>query len=226
MLYDRPLPQLLQDRLTASYNDAIWTKMSVPLSEEDIGIDVKGKFASKGKPVLVEVHGTGIFVSDEKFSNSSKLGLTAGYGLKLINNEFENLLDGKIQDNPEIPIYHFDEFRNTNKFPTLYAIVLDFDIARETESGRLDLEKLYNNPVFQMRVGSIETATLFLDKLRNWYSDQKFGNRHSFNDVDPNQPQGRLLTLGSEDFGIGDGGLYYRGKVGTLQEPKPLEGRI
>ena len=73
----------------------------------------------QGNPVLVTVHGGGLFASPDRFEalfrastdRFSELGFTGLFAGKITEAEAHNLLRGRLPDG-EIPVYTFDEFRD------------------------------------------------------------------------------------------------------------------
>lgn len=210
------LPQLLHGISVSP--DGIETLKQVyytPLSEEDVGK------SPDGNDVFIEVHGGGIlhYPARIEHANNPNQSLLEG-AAKFYDDEIKNLLGGKLPDGTEIPVYSFDDLKGgIANLPMRYAIVRDLDRVKKSRSGYHNIEDLYNNELFIMRAGSVEQAARILDKLKERY--QEFGNRHSLNNVDPYQPQGRLLLLNQGNFGISDVGLYYGNFVSV--SPEALE---
>jgi hypothetical protein len=106
------MPQLLHARVNASYDNIIWNTWFTSNSEESV---VK---TPQGHHVIVAVHGGGIFASPERFERSyhadldrsNPEGLTGQYAAKITEREARDVLDGRLPDGTEIPVFPFDEF--------------------------------------------------------------------------------------------------------------------
>ena len=112
-----------------------------------------------------------------------------------------------------VPVYPFDEFKQgVAELPRRYAVVIDFDVAKNAGSGYLPFEELKNNPLMIIRAGGVEAAATYLDKVRNRHQTSVIGSWHPFNTVDPEQAQTRVPSLAGNEGGVGteddDGHLY------------------
>ncbi len=59
-------------------------------------------------------------------------GFTGQYAGKISPKEASDVLNGKMTDGTEIPIYQFDEFkRGISDLPRRYGVVLDYELARK-----------------------------------------------------------------------------------------------
>lgn len=193
--YVASMPELLRGRVVSPRDSEIWTNWFIALTEENVG---KTSF---GSSVLVTVHGGGILSIPDRISRAYEEGLTPEYGAKLTGQEFKDIANGKLPDGTQIPIYSFADFQKGVKdLPRQYAVVTDFDTARNTESGRQKIDKLYDNPLVVIRAGGVEAAKAFLDKAKQVYNSKELGNWHPFGGVDVEQPQGSLLCLGVLDY--------------------------
>ena len=144
------LPQLLKARATASYDNIIWSTHFNPNSEENLLI------TPQGNRVVVTVHGGGIFGSPDRYEKlfrastdrHSQYGFTGLFAAKITQREVHDLLEGKTPDGTSIPVYTYDEFRRgINNLPRRYAIVTDFDIAKNSECGYVSFDALRNDPM-------------------------------------------------------------------------------
>ncbi len=123
------LPQLLHARANASYDNIIWNTWFTSNSEESV---VR---TAQGNHVVVVVHGGGIFGNPARFekvyasaNRASPDGFTGQLAGKISANEARNVLDGKLPDGAEFPLFPFDEFkRGVTNLPLHYGVALDFE---------------------------------------------------------------------------------------------------
>jgi len=203
------LPQLLHARVNAAYDNIIWNTWFTANSEESV---VR---TAQGNPVVVTVHGGGIFATPERRERSYRAdlhrdnpeGLTGQYAAKITANEARDLLNGKLPTGDEIPIYTYSEFRDgIDDLPMRYGVVLDFELARKSTSGYERFEVLKQDPLMIVRAGGAGAASKYLDKAAARHGTERMGSRHPFNRIDPNQPQTRLLNLGGNRGGTNSEG--------------------
>ncbi len=203
------MPQLLHARANAPYDNIIWNTWFTSNSEENV---VTSK---QGNRVVVTVHGGGIFASPERFQRSLRAdlsrfnseGLTGQYAAKISEIEARDVLNGKLPDGSEIPIYPFDEFkRGVADLPRRYGVVLDFELAKKSISGYESFEVLKDDPNMIVRAGGVEPLAAYLDKAKARHNTELMGNWHTHNRTDPDQPQARILNLGGNKGGVGSEG--------------------
>ncbi len=203
------LPQLLHARANAFYDNIIWNTWFTANSEESV---VR---TEQGSPVVITVHGGGIFATPRRLESSLRAdlnrsnpeGLTGQYAGKITATEARDLIDGKLPDGAEIPIYAYSEFRNgIAGLPMRYGVVLDFELARKSPSGYERFEVLKQDPLMIVRAGGAEAATKYLDKAAARHGTERMGTGHPFNRIDPSQPQTRLLNLGGNRGGTNSEG--------------------
>ena len=207
------LPQLLHARTAADYGNIIWNTWFNPNTEENV------LSTPQGNPVLVTVHGGGIFASPDRFEalfrastdRFCELGFTGLFAGKITQAEAHNLLRGRLPDS-EIPVYTFDEFRQRSGLPRRYAVVMDFARAKRCKSGYHGFAELKEDPLMLVRAGGGQAAAAYLDKAAARRNTARMGCWHPFHHIDPSQPQTRVPNLagnnghpGSEDD---DGHLY------------------
>lgn len=199
------LPQLLHARTSAPYDNEIWNIRSFTSNSEESVVRTR-----QGNHVVVVAHGGGIFASPERFrrlyqastSRHSELGFTGLFGAKISQSEALALLDGKLPDGAEIPALSFSELKNgASGLPQRYAVVLDFDTAKASANGNVAFEDLKDDPLMIARAGGAEAAAAYLDKARDRKTAAVMGSWHCFNDIDPDQPQTRILFLGGKEGG-------------------------
>ena len=203
------MPQLLHARVNAGYDNIIWNTRFSANSEEDVVT------TPQGNHVVVTVHGGGIFASPERFERSLRAdlsrynseGLTGQYAAKITEHEARDVLNGKLPDGSEIPVYPFDEFkRGIADLPMRFGVILGFEVARNSKRGYQEFEVLKDDPSMIVRAGGVEPLAAYLDKARDRHNTELMGNSHSYSGIDPSQPQARFLNLGGNRGGVGSEG--------------------
>ena len=198
------MPQLLHARANAPYDNIIWNTWLTSNSEESVAK------TPRGHRVVVAVHGGGIFASPERFtklyhasvSRSCEVGFTGLFAAKIAEREARDVLEGKLPDGAEIPVFSFGEIkRGVADLPVRYAVVMDFETAKKSKSGNETFDNLKDDPLMMVRAGGAEAAAAYLDKARDRHKSAVMGNWHSFNDIDPDQPQARILFLAGTEGG-------------------------
>ena len=208
------MPQLLRARANASYDNIVWNTWFTSNSEENV------LTTAQGQRVVVTVHGGGIFATPARFTklfhaNVSRFCDVAFTGLfagKIVESEAHDLLDGKLPDGTEIPVFQFDEFKRVADLPRHYAVVMDYEVARNSKNGYEPFDDLKDDPVMIVRAGGVEAAAAYLDKARRRHNTAVMGNWHPFNSINPEQAQTRVPILAGNEGGVGteedDGHLY------------------
>ncbi len=210
------MPALLHARANASYDNIIWNTWFNPNSEESV------LTTPQGNHVVVTVHGGGIFASPARFEKlfrastdrSCEVGFTGLFAGKITEREAHEMLGGRLPNGTEIPVFSFDEFnRGVADLPRCYAVVMDFEMARNCRSGYEEFDDLKNDPLMITRAGGVEAAATYLDKARGRHNTATMGSWHPFNSIkDPDQPQTRVPNLAGNKGGVGseeeDGHLY------------------
>jgi hypothetical protein len=209
------MPALLHARTNAPYDNIIWNTWFTSNSEESVVT------TPQGNHVVVAVHGGGIFASPERFERSfhadlsrfNSEGLTGQSAAKISAQEARAVLEGRLPDGTEIPVYPFDEFkRGVADLPMRYGVILDFEMARKSTRGYESFEVLKNEPNMIVRAGGVEPLAAYLDKFRDRHDTKLMGNWHPYNRIDPNQPQTRIPFLAGNLGGVGSDvdteGLY------------------
>ncbi len=200
------MPQLLHARTNAPYENIIWNTWFSANSEESV-VTTK-----QGNPVVVTVHGGGIFASPERFERSLRAdlnrhnpeGLTGQYAARISESEARDVLQGHLPDGSKIPVYPFDEFkRGIVDLPMRYAVVTDFELAKKSKRGYESFDVLKNDPIMIVRAGGVEPLAAYLDKFRDRHNTKIMGNWHIHERIDPTQPQLRTLSLAGNKGGVG-----------------------
>ena len=201
------LPALLRARANAPFDNLIWNTWFSPNSEESLLTTPQGNL------VVVTVHGGGIFGSPGRFeklyradtSRFSEVSFTGLFAAKITEREAHDVLRGHLPDGNDIPVFSFDEIRQgVADLPRHYAVVMDFEMAKNCRCGFEKFDDLKDDPLMIVRAGGVEATVKYLDKARSRHNTQKMGSLHPFNSIhDPDQPQTRVPTLAGNLGGTG-----------------------
>jgi hypothetical protein len=200
------MPQLLHARAHAPYDNIIWNTWFTSNTEESVVT------TPQGNHVIVAVHGGGIFGSPDRFEKSlhadlnrhNSEGITGQSAAKITEREALGLLDGRLPNGTEIPVYAFDEFkRGVADLPMRYSVILDYEMARKSTRGYDPFEVLKDEPNMIVRAGGVEPLAAYLDRFRDRHNTKMMGNWHPYNRIDPNQPQTRIPFLAGNKGGTG-----------------------
>ena len=203
------LPELLDARVQAGYDDILWNTWFTSTTEENV------LTTPQGNRVVVVVHGGGIFGSPDRFERSLNAdlhrdnpeGLTGQTAAKITEREARELLNGRLPGGKEIPVYSFDELKNgVSDLPRRFGVILDYEQARQSKRGFEEFEILKDDPNMIARAGGVEANIAYLDKFRDRNDTQLMGNWHPYNRIDPDQPQTRIVFLAGNKRGIGSEG--------------------
>jgi len=187
------MPQLLHARVNADFDNEIWDTWFFTSTSEESMVTTP-----QGNHVAVVVHGGGIFSTPERFrklylasvGRTSLDGFTGLFGAKILEQEAHDLLDGKLPDGSEIPVFSFDEFKQgAADLPRRYAVVMDFEMAKTSKCGYASFDELKEDPLMIVRAGGVEQAAQYLDKAQEYYGTTEMGSWHRFDDLNPDQPQ-------------------------------------
>jgi len=205
------LPQLLHARANADYDNIVWNTWFTSNSEESVVT------TPQGNHVVVAVHGGGIFGSPDRFeklyranqNRASEFGFTGHYAAKISEQEARDVLEGKLPDGSEIPVYPFDEFkRGIADLPWRYGVILDLEMARVSEKGYQSFDVLREEPNMIVRAGGAEPLTAYLDKAQARHDTKVMGNFHHYDHCNPDQPQARVPFLAGNKGGVGSEDSY------------------
>ena len=203
------MPELIAAKIytaqfRADHSHDLWNERYTAHTEENVGIDKKGRFYSKNQPVLVIVNGGGL-ITPERIK-SAHLDILEGHikggAIRYHDEEFEELLDGKLPDGSSIPLHCFEDIeKGISNLPHRFGVVIGYRWAALTHSGEHDKKAFLENPLVIARAGGpehLETyyqETVFKNQLCN--SHQLIGNERKL-------PNGRFIGLGHHDEGLSD----------------------
>lgn len=209
------MPELLVLRRQLPFTDSMWSTWYTCNSEEDVGT------TPEGNKVVIAVHGGGILTPD-RIETAYKRGLTKQYAAHLAESEVRKLLEGKLADGIQIPVYQFSDLKSGIKDkPRQYAVVMDFAEAQKAVSGHLPVESLRDNPLVIVRAGGVAEANAFVDKVAQRYTN--YGNWHPFNAINADETQGRVLFVSVDLIGLlGSLSLYGNGRFAGVA-PEALD---
>ena len=205
------MPQLLHARTHADYDNIIWNTWFTSYSEESVVT------TPQGNHVIVAVHGGGIFASPERYERvyrasvdrSNVDGFTGQYSGKITRQEAYDVLEGRLPDGTEIPVYPYEEFKQGihDLPPIRYGVIIDYELARQSLRGYEEFGVLKDDPNMIVRAGGVEANNAYLDKYRDRNHTKLMGHWHPYNRIDPNQPQTRIVFLAGNlgmEFSQGD----------------------
>ena len=192
------LPQLLHARVGASFDNVLWNTWFTANSEECVARTPQGNW------VLVAVHGGGIFGTPERIrtlyhasvDRRSELGFTGLFAGKISERENRYIVDGRLPDGRQIPVYAFSDFeRGGADLPRQYAVVMDLEMAKNAHTGYSAFDDLGDDPLMIVRAGGRERAAAYLDRARIRNATDTMGSWHSLNEMEPDQPQSCICTM-------------------------------
>ena len=192
------LPQLLHARVGASFDNVLWNTWFTANSEECVARTPQGNW------VLVAVHGGGIFATAERIrtlyhasvDRRSELGFTGLFAGKISERENRDIVDGRLPDGRQIPVYPFSDFdRGGTDLPRQYAVVMDLEMAKNARTGYSTFDDLRDDPLMIVRAGGRERAAAYLDRARTRNATDTMGSWHSLNEMEPDQPQACICTM-------------------------------
>ena len=199
------LPQLLHARVHADFDNIIWNTWFTSNSEESVVT------TPQGNRVVVAIHGGGIFSSPERFERvyrasvdrSNPDGFTGQYAGKISVKEAHDVLEGRLPDGTEVPVYPYEEFRQgISGLPMRYGVILDLELAQQTHRGYDTFENLRDDPNQIVRAGGVEENITYLDKYQSRHDTKLCGTWHPYNRIDVDQPQTRIPFLAGNKGGI------------------------
>ena len=153
---------------------------------------------------MVALHGGGIFATPERIrtlyhasvDRGSELGFTGLFAGRISARENRHIIDGRLPDGQQIPVYTFDEFkRGIADLPRHYGVVMDLDVARSASTGYTPFDDLKDDPMMIVRAGGVERAAAYLDKAKSRSNGETLGCWHSFNEIEDDQPQSCICLM-------------------------------
>jgi len=212
------MPEFISAKVKAEKDHDFWQKWYTVHTEENIGIDKKGLFYTQNEPVLVIVNGGGI-LTPERIKQAYTEGLINN-SAKYTDTEFDELLEGKLLNGIQIPLYKFEDIKDgKSDLSHQFGVVMPYSIAQATKSGYHQKKQFLENPLVIARAaGSLDQLEAFYEKAKA--SDGDLGNYHCFNGRDASVPQGRVLFVINDYYGLyGYINLDYIGRfVGVAPE--------
>ena len=212
------MPELIAAKVKADKTHDFWKQWYTVHTEENIGIDKKGRFYAKNKPILAVVNGGGI-LTPERIKQAYSEGLI-DHSAKYTDEEFDSLLDGKLPDGSSLKFYTIEDIKKgISNLPHRFGVVMPYELAQKTESKQYQNEQFLENPLVIARNGGLENLESYFEKAKD---DDGLGNWHVYKDRDASVPQGRLLYLVSNFDGLdGDLSLDNLGRfVGVAPEAR------
>src|SRR3989338_4080500 len=210
--YVASMPQLIMGRIKAPFTDGMWLLPIAANSEEIFGIDNHGKYAEKGQPVFIEIHGGGIFSSPMRLEQARNNGQGWKGASELYHKEFDLLLNDGVANGKKIPaFFNYNEFLELSRKPEFYyrhknyGIIMDFYEATDRTSRMCKIDGMDFNPLMIARMGGTMLMGAYLEKMMDFYNTNIVGNWHFFRSVSDNPgiineigPHGGILLLGNE----------------------------
>ena len=113
------------------------------------------------------------------------------------------MVKGKLPDGTEIPVFSFTEFKQgIADLPRRYAVVMDFELAKNAKNGNQSFDDLKDDPLMIVRAGGVEAAAAYLDKARDRNHSKVMGSWHSFDEINRDQTQARILFMAGNQGGV------------------------
>lgn len=204
------MPQLLHARANADYDSIIWNTWFTSTTEENVVT------TPQGNHVVVAIHGGGIYASPARWEKHyygsadprNTHGYTDQFSGKITQQEAHDVLEGRLPDGTEVPVYPYEEFKQgISDLPIRYGVIIDYELARQSFRGYEEFEVLKDDPNMIVRAGGVEANNAYLDKYRDRNHTKLMGHWHPYNRIDPNQPQTRIVFLAGNlgmEFSQGD----------------------
>ena len=213
------MPELISARVKAEKDHFLWQNHFDVHTEEYIGIDHDGILGSSNRGLVLIVHGGGLLTPDQIREAYDKR-LENGSAV-LTQDEFNQLLRGENFEDREFPLYGIDEIQEgVSGLPHRFGVYMSFSEAQSTKSGYHDKTSFLANRLVIARNGGTQNLEAYFGEING--SEGSLGNWHIYSDKEINKPSGRLLFLGSGDYGLdGNVDLYYLGRfLGVAPEAR------
>ena len=205
------MPEMINAKCTAKKNHRFWKEWYTVLTEENIGPDYEGKFLGRGEHALIVVHGGGILTPD-RINRAYSEGLISN-SARYTEEEFAELLEGKLADGSVIPMFHFEDFKKMSEVPRTCGVVMPYELAQSMPSGYQEKEPFLKDHLVLARSTNTPNLEKYFDKAKD-PSDNTLGNHHVYNGRNADTPQGRLLYL--DDIYCGLDGSYSLDNIGRF----------
>ncbi len=214
------MPYLVAGKAKADKSNYLWQKWFTALSEENAGIDKNGKLVGRDQPVVLTLHGGGI-LTPQRINQAYIEGLTPQNTAKFTDEEFDNLLNGVLPSGESINLYTVDDVRQ-GRIPDpfgRYAVWMPAETAKAKPSGYHAKSDFMNNELVIARAGTLDHLDAYFEKAQH-SSNHNLGNWHRCGKIDFRQPQGRVLFVDDDYYGLsGNDGLDHDGRfVGVAPE--------
>ncbi|MFA6073160.1 MAG: hypothetical protein WC758_03540 [Candidatus Woesearchaeota archaeon] len=214
------MPYLIAGKANSDKENYLWKNWLTAHTEEDIGVDSKGIYTTKGNSVLITLHGGGILTPDI-ITKAYEDGLTPQNAAKLNQENIDELLQkGILPSGEKITIYRLDDLKSGISDPFgRYAVITEFDRVKSLESKQFLKSEFLENPLVLARAGTVEYLEKYYDLA---HDEDGVGCWHRFDEIDPTVPQGRLLYLVNSYVGLdGNNDLRHDGRfVGVAPEAR------
>lgn len=190
--------EVLRIKAEARINNQVWNLWVTTNYEEDVGVDLEGRFGKKGELVTIATQGGGVMLSSPERLQMAYRQKTPRGESSINQREISDVLAGMLPTGEQIKVYPYKEF--ATGIPDLaepYAVVTPPETFLQTTPGTtkvVSIAKLLATPLFVVRAGGAETAEKYFDKLRQegissmWLS-------HTFANADPQNPHGTVLQI-------------------------------
>ena len=220
------MPYLVAGLSVAKSDNYLRQRWHTACSEELVGIDTVG-IVNRGKPVVIVQHGN-LILTPDRIRTAYNTGLTKQNAAILHpQQEIDTILRGTHPvTGGSINLYTVDDIKKGKvKSPFgYYAVVLDFETAKDTLSNYQDKKTFLKNELVIARAGTLDYLEKYFDNIQ---SENTVGNWHRFNEIDPKQAQGRVLFVTNNNNGLsGNFDLnYYARFVGVAPEAQDKKSR-
>ena len=231
------VPEIVRARVSASFENDIWTKRYATYSDQSICR------LSSGKHVVITIHGGGILSSPERILKSFRMdreSLTGQYASILSKSECELLFENHtLPDGTHLSTMYesYDAFANASSpHPNRFGVIVDFDTVKSSMRGYVNVNDLKDDPWFHVSIGSVELARKYLDKIATHsstvriillfiihHSDtsshdycKQVGNWPPFEEIFWNVRQSRIIFLDTDGGILGTNGMINEARFVSL----------
>ena len=187
------MPELIEAKVSTDNTHELWNDYYTAHTEENVGIDTKGRFYGRGEPVLVLVNGGGLITPERmREARDYQTGFWGHQSLEYEPKEFNKLLDGKLPDGTPIQLHSFEDIKEgIPNLPHRFGIVMPYRLALSTISEEHDKKEFLENPLVIARAGGPEHLEDYFEKSKV----SSIINFHHYLVEQKELPQGRMLNL-------------------------------